>query len=423
MASLLPNDVNAASRPVRGGRYEWTMTWLFFGCFGFVFLDRLAVSFLLPLITSDLKINNQQVGYIGLVTTGAYAISAIVFGALSDRSGKRKAWLIPFVLITGIFSGAGVFVHSFPQLLLVRGIVGIGEGPLWPLMMAMLSNVSSENRFGRNSGITNVGVGVIAVTLGPIFITQLVQFASWQMTFLLSSIPTFIICALMIIFIKEQPFQVARDKVKGAGLAGLGAIAELLKIRNVIICMLICIGSMAGYWTLMLFAPLYLTEVAHVSVAKMGLISSLMGILYIAYSYAVPRLSDSWGRKPILIIFYVLCTIAPLAMFLFRGSSSSVILYVIFGGVPGAMSPLFMILIPMETVPDRLKATAQGLIMGTGEFIGGALFPVFAGYIADKQGLPFMMGIAAIMLAIDVLLGFTLVETHRRKKRAVAAVA
>lgn len=407
-------------QPLRGGGYEWFMTWTFFFCFGFIFLDRLAISYLLPIIQPNLNISNTQVGYIGFVTTGAYAVSAIVFGALSDRSGKRKIWLLIFLAITGLSSGAGVLVDSFGQLLVVRGIVGIGEGPLWPLMMAMLSNVSREDRFGRNSGITNVGVGVLAVTLGPIFITQLVQVASWQWTFLLSSIPTFVVLLVIGLFIKEQPFEVDKTKVKAGGFS---AIIELIKIKNIVICMLICIGSMAGYWTLMLYAPLYLTEVAKVSVTEMGYISSAMGVLYIIYSFAVPSLSDRFGRKSMLILFYVLCTVAPLAMWALSGTSTSVVIYILFGGVPGAMSPLFMILIPMETVPDRLKASAQGLIMGFGEFIGGSIFPIFAGWVADTRGLSATMGVAAIMLGVDVVLGLFLTETLRRKKAVTVPAA
>jgi fucose permease len=50
--------------------------------------------------------------------------------------------------------------------------------------------------------------------------------------------------------------------------------------------------------------------------------------------------------------------------------------------------------------------------MGFGEVIGGALFPPYAGKIADHHGIPFMMLIAAIILAVNILLGFLLKETN-----------
>ena len=112
-------------------------------------------------------------------------------------------------------------------------------------------------------------------------------------------------------------------------------------------------------------------------------------------------------------------------MFLFLGSKVSILTYVLFGDVPGAMSPLFMTLIPMETMPDRLRATANGLIMGFGEVIGGSIYPIIAGHIADAKGHPFMMLVAAIMLAVDIFLGFLLIETNKNvlAKRKALAVA
>jgi MFS family permease len=407
----------------REGRYELTLVSLFFLNWGFVFLDRLAISFLLPIIKPEMNITNAQVGEINLVTTGCFAVSAVIFGIASDRSGYRKRWLVPFVLLTAVFSGLGAFTHSFYELLLVRACVGIGEGPILPLMMSMLSHASSRNKFGRNSAIVNCGVGLIAITLGPIFITQLVGHTTWQMAFLISSLPTFVVAALIAKFAKE--IKVLPDETMKQRGMGKGSLKELLSYRNVVVCCLICVGSMAGYWSLAIFAPLYLVNVAQVSVQQMGYISATMGVLYIVYSFVVPTASDYFGRKKVLILFYILCTLSPLCMFLFVGSKISIFMYMLFGGVPGAMSPIFMTLIPMETLPDRLRATANGLIMGFGEVIGGSIFPVIAGRIADVKGYPFMMLVAAIMLAVDILLGLLLIETNKsvlaRRKPATPA--
>lgn len=395
----------------RGGRYEFTLVWLFGLNWGLVFLDRLAISFLLPIIKPEMGITNAQVGEIGFVTTGCFAASAIIFGVLSDRSGYRKRWLVPFVTVTAICSGLGAFTHTFNQLLLVRACVGIGEGPILPLMMSMLSHASSENKFGRNSAIVNCGVGLIAITLGPIIMTQLVVHTTWQRAFLISSLPTFVVAALIAKFAEE--IRVQPDESAHRHAMEKTSLLELLSYRNIVMCCVICVGSMAGYWSLALFAPLYLINVARVSVQQMGYISAVMGILYIMYSFVVPTASDYFGRKRVLILFYILCTLSPLCMFLFVGSKVSILMYVLFGGVPGAMSPLFMTLIPMETLPDRLRATANGIIMGFGEVIGGSIFPVVAGRIADIKGYPFMMLVAAIMLAVDILLGFALIETNK----------
>lgn len=400
-------------------KYELTTVVIFFFTWGFVFLDRLAISFLLPVIQPALNITNTQVGILGFVTTAAYAISAIFFGAVSDKSGLRKRWLLIFTLITAIASGCCALATSYGSLLLLRLIVGIGEGPLFALMMSILVHSSGENKFGRNSGIVNVGVGLLAVTLGPILVTQIVAFATWQVTFLLASIPSFVMVAIIAKFIKEIHVKPASD-IENPELGKNTSFGKLLKYRNIPVCILISIFSMAGFWTLALYASLYLVNVAGLTVQQMGFAASAMGILYMVYSFLAPKLSDNLGRKPALIIFYFLCILAPLFMFLFPGTQFSVIAYIIFGGVPGAMTPIFAVCIPMETVEDSLRATAQGTVNGVGELIGGSCFPIAVGKVADLHGLAATMGLGAVFLGIDFILSFFVKESnpHALAKKA-----
>jgi MFS family permease len=313
----------------------------------------------------------------------------------------------------------GIFCHSYNQLLVVRTFVGIAEGPMLPLMMSALNVASDPKRFGMNSGIVNAGVGAIGATLGPVLITQLVAHYSWNMTFLLSALPTFVMVILLAIFLKE---------VKVTSPAGTAAVekpkfGDVFKYRNVVLCILICILSLCGYWTLMLFAPLYLVNVSKLSVQNMGWVSGIMGVLYILYCIIVPKMSDNFGRKPVLMGAFLLSAVAPLAMYLFQGSTSSVVMYAIFGGFTACMTPIYMTLVPMESVPVNLIATANAVVMGAGDLFGSASYPILAGRIADAKGLPFMMLFAAMLLVLAILFSFGLIETHPRRERSRATLA
>lgn len=402
----------------RFNRYEVVLLSLFFTTWGFVFLDRLAISFLLPVIAPILRLSNGQVGLIGLVTTGCFAISAVVFGALSDKSGYRKRWLIPFVFATAVFSALCSVTQTFDQLLIMRGLVGISEGPLLTIMMTMLMRTSSENQFGRNAGIVNFGVGIIAITFGPIFITQLVSVTSWQMTFLISALPTFILGFLLMKFTHEV--ELSQEEQTAAKAMSYAAIFEVFKYRNIVVCIIVGITVMSGYWALVLFAPLYWVNIAHISVQNMGFLSGSAGIFGLLYGVAIPKLSDNFGRKPVLSITLIACIILPLTMYLMPGSTFSMGVYIVLSAVLGCVTPIFFTLIPMETVPDRLKATAGAVIVGFGEVVGGAVFPAIGGSIADAKGLPFMMLLAAILIALGLIASFLIIETHPRKAKATA---
>lgn len=392
--------------------YSLKLTVLFFFSWGLIFLDRLAISYLTPAIIPVMNLTNADIGKIGFVTTGCYAVSAVIFGALSDKLGYRKRLLIPFVFGTAIFSGLSSCASSFNQLLFFRGLVGISEGPIMPLMMSMVAQSSSKSKFGQYAGIINMGAAVIAGTLGPIFITQLLNITSWNMAFLISSLPSFLMVLLLIKFTKETTN--TEEKNTETNSMNLASFAEIFKYKNIIICGISAVLFMSAYWTIMIFSSVYWVNIAQISVEKMGFISSGMGFVCIAWTIIIPKLSDNFGRKNIMIISSLFATAVPLFMYLMPGSELSIYIYIIFGGVLGSTTPLFFTIIPMESVPQHLKATSNGLMLACGEVLGGAVFPIIVGKIADVKGLPFIMLIASVLTFSGMLISFLLAETNSR---------
>jgi len=301
-------------------------------------------------------------------------------------------------------------VHSFTQLLIVRALIGFCEGPISPMVYYMLFSVNRES-FGRNCGILNSSVGTIGATIGPVFITQIAKGYSWQMTFLLSSLPTFIMFFVVFFFVKEIH---AEKEVVQEGSKRVGFL-DVFKYRNVVLTLIMCVLGLCGYWTMMIYAQVYLVNISHFNLQSAGWITSAMGILYIIYCIFVPKLADTYGRKPVMFAAFLLSIIAPLFMYLFPGGMISVYTYIFFFGFTAAVVPIYMTMVPMESVPVTLIATVGALVQGTGDLLGGAVWPVIAGMIADSAGLPIMMLSAALLLGITALLTFGLKETRPRK--------
>lgn len=83
--------------------------------------------------------------------------------------------------------------------------------------------------------------------------------------------------------------------------------------------------------------------------------------------------------------------------------------------VQGAV-PLFLVLIASETVQDRLRGKAVGLVdLGT-TAIGGGAFAVLIGVAGTAIGLhdTFLLGIGACLVA-GILAAVGIVETHPRR--------
>ena len=390
------------------------LAFIFFLTWGFIFLDRLALSYILPYMLNELSLNNTQIGQVNMWQTIGYAIAAPIFSLISDRLGNRKKVLIISVFLTAIFSGLTMLVQSYGTLLGLRFAVGISEGAVLPIAVAITSAYSTPGKLGRNVGIIYCGAAVIASTLGPTFATQMAELTNWRMAYLLVSLPSFLIGFVIWKFVKEPPKN--PDIQQMSQTPFVQSFFELLKYRNIVVCIIMCVLTMAGIWIYLGFTPLYLTTNGGLSPERMGFVMSVFGLVAILWQIGMPSASDYTGRKPAMIVYSLLCCITPLALYLFPGHWISVASIIVFGGVIVSLTSMHVSIIPTETVPPRLAATSSAFIMGIGEFVGAFVVGI-AGSLADIYGLPVVMLIGAIVYLLTAAIAFALVETNPKKQK------
>jgi sugar phosphate permease len=87
-----------------------------------------------------------------------------------------------------------------------------------------------------------------------------------------------------------------------------------------------------------------------------------------------------------------------------------------------AIAALVFVLIPSESTPSRLTATAIGLSTLVGEVVGVAFAPVFAGAVADRCGPAAQLWIASagalLVLAASLFLTETAPSALQRRHSA-----
>jgi len=73
-----------------------------------------------------------------------------------------------------------------------------------------------------------------------------------------------------------------------------------------------------------------------------------------------------------------------------------------------------------ETVPGALMTTASGLVIATGELLGGGLAPYVGGLVAERFGIEHILRLPILMMAVGVALCAALQETLRRRESVAA---
>lgn len=92
------------------------------------------------------------------------------------------------------------------------------------------------------------------------------------------------------------------------------------------------------------------------------------------------------------------------------------------------MFPLYMGVVPSETLKFRNIAAGMGIVVAVGELTGGVLGPIVAGWLADRTTLETPLLIAAGMSILGGVICLFLKETNpsvlaRREAAASLATA
>jgi len=386
--------------------YENKLLILLSFTFGFVLFDRMALNFLVPFFDKELGLNNTQIGLLASLLALAWAISGYVIGTLSDKTGKRKQYLIIAVAIFSICSFISGLAASFAFLLLARIIMGFAEGPVLPLAQSIMVGASTEKRRGFNMGfMQSFGSNLLGTMLAPIILVALATNYGWRNAFFIAGVPGLVLAILGFFYIKETQTIVVKEKKQKT------SIPDLLKYRNVWVAILLSCCMMTWMFAQITFMPKYLIAIKHFAEEDMGKTMGAFGLGSIIWGALVPALSDRFGRKPMVIIFFLLSMLMPLSVVYSGNSFSSLAPLVLLGASTMGCFPIVLATIPSETVPRQYIAQTLGLVMGIGELVGGFVAPAVAGWSADTVCLqaPFLIAAGAALVAS--LLAFLLVET------------
>ncbi|TDB87871.1 MFS transporter [Actinomadura sp. KC216] len=395
---------------VTADRYENRLLVILFLAFGFVFFDRQALAFLAPYMDDDFGLSNSQLGVLSGVLALTWALAGMFAGSLSDRLGRRKPILIAAVLLFSLFSSASGLMTGFVGLLAARALMGTAEGAVLPMSQSLMVEASRESRRGLNMGLLQgSSAGLLGGIVAPVVVVWMADNFGWRTAFFVTIVPGLIIAGLIAKFVLERP-PLARREAAEPVKAPKVPVKEVLRLRNVVICMLIAPCYLTWFVTMITFTPTYLTDEKGWGSGTMSAVMTCLGVAWVLWGFATPGISDRIGRRKALVGFTALAVFCPIAVVYVESPVLLGTLMILTYTGLGCFT-LFMATIPAETVPRAALATALGVIMGVGELAGGFLGPLVAGRASDIWGLQAAMFIAAGGAALVVALSFGLRET------------
>jgi EmrB/QacA subfamily drug resistance transporter len=143
-------------------------------------LDQTIVGTALPRILTDLD-GNELYTWVVTVYLLTSTITGPLYGKLSDQFGRRPLLMIGIglFLLGSVLSGLS---QTMWQLVLFRGIQGLGAGALFPISLAVIGDLFSPRERGRYQGLFGA-VFAVAMLVGPALGGFLTDNISWHWVF------------------------------------------------------------------------------------------------------------------------------------------------------------------------------------------------------------------------------------------------
>ncbi|WP_322047971.1 MFS transporter [Paraburkholderia sp. J67] len=381
----------------------WGVVAILFATFGTLMLDRMSQLFLGPYLVEAMHLTQAQIGLLASVVGVCWAISALVFGAVSDRFGRR-AVLIPAVLVFSACSWLSGLANDFGQLLAIRALLGLAEGPCYCVIMALAEAYARGDARGRTVGIVNSAGALVGSAIAPVFTTQVASAFGWRWGFFAAGIPGLVLAVLIWVFVHE-PAHVERGARERLGF---GEYRLLLTNRNLWCCLVANFGLATYIFAFSVFSPLYITQRMGQAPTVAGFLLGASGLGGFLWSFFGTGLSDRIGRRKTVLGAALLCCLQPLLFMyspLYQSPWLLAALALATMAAP-ACAALMMVLIPVESVPGRFAAAAIGFAgLGT-DFLGGTVSPALGGGLAQRFGLgaPMMLSLAGALLLFAMAL-------------------
>ena len=372
-------------------------------------LDVMVYSFALP---SLIVLWGMTRGQAGELATSALLLSAAggwIAGLAADRFGRVRVLQVSIIWFA-VFTFLSGFCNNFGELLVARGLQGLGFGGEWAVGSVLVGETIRSRYRGRAVGTVQggwaLGWGLAAFCYAG-FHALLRPDLAWRALFWVGILP-----ALLAFYIRGHVREPAVFVRSERGTAPLAIFAPDV-LRVTVLCSLVALGAQGGYYAVTTFLPLYLRSRGLSVLGSSGYLAVIITGSFFGYLTSA-WLTDALGRRVTLILF-ALGSLLVVALYSGLPISNGAMLWLGFplGFFPsGSFSPMGSFF--TELFPTALRGSGQGFAYNLGRG-AGALFPALVGHFSAGASLGrTIAGFAGTAYALMILGVLALPETRGR---------
>jgi MFS family permease len=211
------------------------------------FIDKIALGLVAVPMMDELRLTPQEFGAIGSSFFWLFAIGGVAGGFLADRFETRLLVLC-MILIWSICQLPIAYSTSVATIVICRSVLGIGEGPAWPVAVHALYKWFPDDR--RNLPVAILAQGTsIGLILAGFLIPAITARWGWRANFVAWALAGFAWAAVWAYLAEEGKIEQDHSTGPAAETAAPLPYRRLLSDRSVLGCI---VTHFVGYWSLAL---------------------------------------------------------------------------------------------------------------------------------------------------------------------------
>lgn len=364
---------------------------------------------IMPLLMDAFHLTASHAGLLMSCFAITGLLLAIPVGFILQKLGPRKTGLIAISFVAG-GSLLGALSRSMELMLGSRFLEGAGMSFISVVSPSLIAVSFAESQRGKAMGILAAWVPLgssIMFLLGPYLAGSWGWRSVWWFGFVYSAIAG----ALYFLLVRPAPQTSGNEEALQSG-----DIGKVLANRNVWLIAVLFGCFNFVFLAFVTWAPTFLNEIRHKSLANASFLISLITILAIILSPIAGWISDRIGSRKLICVvpMFLLMLLFPLMP---RVSDALLYPFFIAVGVMTGFIPTGVFSAGAEVLEDkRLSGMVMAVIL-TGQYAGMLLGPfVFGSVMGSSAGWSAAFWTLAPLSAVGAIAGWMAAMTPRRQE-------
>jgi sugar phosphate permease len=415
-------------KPMREQRWLHVIS-VAFVMYTIAYIDRTNISLALPSISRGLHLTPSEAGNASGIFFWGYLVLQIPGGYLAQQwSAKRFVSIL--LVVWGVCSALTGLVRTGHQFLLMRLLLGVAEGGVWPATLVLLAHWFPSRERARANAYWMLCLPAAVVASSPLSGWILARW-NWRVLLVAEGIFPLLWLAVWWISIADHPRQARWISAEEREYLELTLSRESAELRSdkhepylrslvrpqVLILMSVYFLLTTGDYGYLFWLPSAIHKARKVGNLEVGLLFTIPYLITAVGMILMSRHSDKtherrghvafglgWGGV-FMLSGILLTSLSPLLSFLLIAFAMA--------GPYGSLGPFWAI--PTETLPEHVAGSAMGLVNALGN-LGGYFGPLLVGYVNERTGTFFY---PFALLSLALLFGAALALLLPRQKLAV----